>query len=156
MAAIPDVMMRLGPAETQLCIENGIEKTTLARQSFIIQETQKAARFHKWGLVLSITGAILVFVGGALVLLGRTELDVLPLVVGAISEAIGILFFRQENQILLKVHSFYDRMDYLFEIETLYKICNELQDPSQKDAIKLQILTLVLGYRYRMNGEANK
>jgi len=140
---LPQRISELGPEEASNRLQESFDDTSKELTQYREQENQRAAQYHFWGLLTSIVGMCLVAISVVLILVKVAEPSILPLIVGAISQAASILFFNREEKAYKRVNTYFKQLNELNNLGNLLTICESLQAEADREEYKKKIIDKV-------------
>lgn len=144
LMALPRRLVDLGPEEASSRLQRSFEITSEQLTQYREQENRRASQYHFWGLTMATMGMMLVLVSAVLILMGQIAPTTLPLIGGAISEAVGVLFFVREDSAFKRVSGYFARLNELNNLGNLITICDSLQSPISREEYKKKIIDKVV------------
>lgn len=117
-----------------------LESTQTMLESSYRQAARDSSLFFRLTCGFSIVGFLFVVAGAALVVLGRSSAGITGVWIGAIPEAVAIIFLNKDRELRRQLDVYSKRLAAHHHILTLMDLANSLTDLQARDKLRANIL----------------
>lgn len=144
MLSLPARISEVGPDEASRRLQQSFEAAAIEITKYREQENRRAAQYHIAGLIASSLGMALILGSVATIWLNYIDATILPLIVSALVEAVGALFFIREDSAYKRVNSYFIQLNELNSVGNLLSICDTLENQLDRELYKRKIIDQIL------------
>ena len=149
MMELPDQLQLLGPDAAAERLQRSFDMTVQQLSQYQDAELRHATNHHRWALIWSITGILVILSGVILVYFSKLPSLTLSAVASIILEAVSVLFFVREDIAHKRVAAYYSRLEEVSKLANIISICDTIVSGDKREKYKAKVIDKMIENWFR-------
>lgn len=149
-------VQEIGAEEATLRLRRIYEGASEELTRYRHQEKHRAEQYHIAGMVTSGLVMVLIVASIMLIVSGQMDVTPLPLIVTALVQAIGGLFFIREDAAHKRVGEYFAEIQEINRMGSLLVLCDSLERPMDREIYKKKVIDMMMDHWSKKNGQPGK